>query len=286
MAKQQKMQKMRIEKKRTASYWVIAVIIGILALIMFFPVFWMFLCSFKSNAEMLHLPLTFWPKSLNLDNYFNAFKQMPFGTYYLNSVWTSALNTVVGILTSSLVGYVFAKYHFRGRDTLFLVVLACMFIPYETLMPTVYKIMVGFKWTNSYLVLTIPYFVNIFGVFLMRQFFIDLPDDYIEAAEIDGCGQFRTWFSVAMPMARPMIAAMVIYLFMASYNSFMWPLISIDSAKFRTLPVGIATLMWDRGNQYDLLMACSSMIIVPIVIIFACMQKQFIEGMTAGGVKG
>lgn len=232
------------------------------------------------------MPPTFLPENFNFHNFSNVFKQMPFGQYYFNSLWTSLLNTVVGVLSSALVGYVFAKYQFPGREAIFLVVLACMMIPYETLMPTVYKLMVAVKWTDSYLVLTVPYFCNIFGIFLMRQFFLDLPNDYLEAAEIDGCGQLRTWWSVAMPMAKSTVSTLVIFLFMASYNSFLWPLISTDSRKYFTLPVGIQSMIWDRGSQYAMLMAASAMVIIPVCILFAVMQKQFIEGMTAGGIKG
>lgn len=275
-------------KKRSAcaGHYAIFTVMTIGALIMLFPIIWMFLCSFKTQNEMYQMPPSFLPNQWNLNNYVNVFKQMPFAKYYLNSLGTSALNMAVGVLSSALIGYVFAKYDFPGRETIFLVVLACMMIPYETLMPTVYKIMVKFKWTNSYLVLTIPYFCNIFGIFLMRQFFLDLPNDYMEAAEIDGCGQLRTWWSVAMPMARSTVATLIIFLFMASYNSFLWPLIAVDSRKYFTLPVGIQSMLSDRGSQYAMLMAASSMVIVPVCIIFAAMQKQFIEGMTAGGIKG
>lgn len=269
-----------------AGYYVVFALMTVGALVMLFPIIWMFLCSFKTQNEMYQMPPKFLPNQWNLNNYVNVFKQMPFAKYYLNSLGTSALNMAIGVLSSALIGYVFAKYDFRGRETIFLVVLACMMIPYETLMPTVYKIMVKFKWTNSYLVLTIPYFCNIFGIFLMRQFFLDLPNDYLEAAEIDGCGQLRTWWSVAMPMARSTVATLVIFLFMASYNSFLWPLIAVDSRKYFTLPIGIQSMLSDRGSQYAMLMAASSMVIVPVCIIFAAMQKQFIEGMTAGGIKG
>lgn len=253
---------------------------------MLFPIIWMLLCSFKTQNEMYQMPPKMLPNQWNLDNYVNVFKQMPFAQYYLNSLVTSAINMLVGVLSSALIGYVFAKYDFPGREPIFLLVLACMMIPYETLMPTVYKIMVKFHWTNSYLVLTIPYFCNIFGIFLMRQSFLSLPNDYMEAAEIDGCGQLRTWWSVAMPMTRSTVATLVIFLFMASYNSFLWPLISVDSRKYFTLPVGIQSMLSDRGSQYAMLMAASSMVIIPVCIIFAAMQKQFIEGMTAGGIKG
>ena len=281
-----KAQRLKKRQRRTIGYYTILTIMSVGAILMLFPTIWMILCSFKTQNEMYQMPPTFLPKQFDLDNFISVFKQMPFARYYLNSVATSFLNMVVGVLTSALIGYVFAKYQFPGREVLFLVVLACMMIPSETLMPTVYKIMVKFHWTDSYLVLTIPYFCNIFGIFLMRQFFLDLPNDYLEAAEIDGCGQLRTWWSVAMPMARSTVATLVIFLFMSSYNSFLWPLISTDTRKYFTLPVGIQSMLSDRGSQYSMLMAASTMVIVPVCIIFSMMQKQFIEGMTAGGIKG
>jgi ABC-type glycerol-3-phosphate transport system permease component len=280
------MKAVKLKKRRSKGYWVILAVMSIGAVAMFFPTVWMLLCSFKTQGELYQMPPTFLPENFNFHNFSNVFKQMPFGQYYFNSLWTSLLNTVVGVLSSALVGYVFAKYQFPGREAIFLVVLACMMIPYETLMPTVYKLMVAVKWTDSYLVLTVPYFCNIFGIFLMRQFFLDLPNDYLEAAEIDGCGQLRTWWSVAMPMAKSTVSTLVIFLFMASYNSFLWPLISTDSRKYFTLPVGIQSMIWDRGSQYAMLMAASAMVIIPVCILFAVMQKQFIEGMTAGGIKG
>lgn len=280
------MKTVKLKKRRSKGYWVILAVMSVGAVAMFFPTVWMVLCSFKTQGELYQMPPTFLPENFNLDNFSNVFKQMPFEQYYVNSLWTSLLNTVVGVLSSALVGYVFAKYQFPGREAIFLVVLACMMIPYETLMPTVYKLMVAVKWTDSYLVLTVPYFCNIFGIFLMRQFFLDLPNDYLEAAEIDGCGQLRTWWSVAMPMAKSTVSTLVIFLFMASYNSFLWPLISTDSRKYFTLPVGIQSMIWDRGSQYAMLMAASAMVIIPVCILFAAMQKQFIEGMTAGGIKG
>ncbi len=275
-----------LHKRHTTGYYVALICLGVGALFMIFPVIWMMLGAFKTETEMKSMPPTFLPENFTLENFSSVFEQMPFARYYLNSVGTGVLNMVVGVLTSGLVGYVFAKYHFKFRDAIFLVVLACMMIPYETLMPTVYKIMVGFKWTNSYLVLTVPYFCNIFGIFLMRQFFLDLPNDYVEAAELDGCGQFKTWWKVAMPLAKSTTSALMVFLFMASYNSFMWPLISTDSRKYFTLPVGIASMFWDRGSRYAMLMAASAMVILPVCVLFMFMQRRFIEGLTAGGIKG
>ena len=277
---------LKTRRKHSVGYWTMLAVMTLGAITMIFPTVWMLLCSFKTQNEMYQMPPSFFPKQFNFDNFASVFKQMPFGRYYLNSVGTGLLNTLVGVITSSLLGYIFAKYEFPGRDTIFLVVLACMMIPSETLMPTVYKLQVKMGWTNTYLVLTVPYFCNIFGIFLMRQFFVDLPNDYLEAAEVDGCGQLRTWWSVAMPMAKSMISTLVIFLFMGSYNSFLWPLISVNSRSLMTLPVGLESMLSDRGSQYSMLMAASSMVILPVCVIFAVMQRQFIEGMTAGGIKG
>ena len=164
--------------------------------------------------------------------------------------------------------------------------LACMMIPYDTLMIPLYRIMVSLGWNNSYLVLTIPYFVNIFGIFLMRQFMVSIPDDFIDAAEIDGCTMFRTFFSIILPMVRPAIAALCIFLFMATWNSFMWPLIAVNSRSLFTLPVGMGAFFNDRGRQVDLIMAASTMMVLPICVVFAMAQKNFIQGITMAGIKG
>ena len=259
--------KLKTASRHGAGYWIVFTIMTLGAVAMIFPTIWMILCSFKTQNEMYQMPPTFFPKQFNFDNFKAVFKQMPFGRYYLNSLGTGIINTLVGVFTSCILGYVFAKYQFPGRDVIFLVVLACMMIPYETLMPTVYKLQVKLGWTNTYLVLTIPYLCNIFGIFLMRQFFVDLPNDYL-------------------PMAKSMISTLVIFLFMGTYNSFLWPLISVNSRTLMTLPVGLESMLSDRGSQYSMLMAASTMVIVPVCVVFAVMQKQFIEGMTAGGIKG
>ncbi len=275
-----------MKTEKTIGYYVIVFIITIFSLIMLLPLIWMLLSAFKTQGELLRMPPTFLPEHFNFDNFIKVFEAMPFLRYYANSVGTSIINTGVGALSSALFGYVFAKYKFPGRDIIFWVILACMMIPYETLMIPLYKTMVRFGWNNTYLVLTIPYFVNIFGIFLMRQSFFDLPDDYLEAAETDGCGQLRTFWSIALPMELPTISALCIFLFMASFNSFLWPLISTDSRKLFTLPVGVASMLSDRGNQMAMLMAASTMMILPIFIVFTVAQKNFISGLSLGGIKG
>lgn len=277
---------MGIKKKLTPGRVLIYVLMIIGAMTMFFPFLWMILSSVKGQTELLRTPPTLLPEKLVLGNFKQVLDMMPFIKYYANSLGTATLNTLVGIMTSALAGYVFAKYHFKGKEFLFWMFIACMMIPYDTLMVPLYKIMVKANWNDSYLVLTIPYFVNIFGLFLMRQFMETIPNDYIEASVIDGCGQYKTFFRIVFPMVKPAVAALFVCLFMGTYNSFLWPLISVNSRDLFTLPIGMAALQSDRGRQIDMIMAASTMAVIPIFIVFCCAQKQFVSGLTMGGVKG
>ncbi len=276
----------RKKKKATPGQILVFILLLVGSLAMLLPFLWMALSSLKTQTELLQMPPTIFPKQPTLKNYQRVLEGIPFLQYYANSLVTGVLNTVVGLFTSCIAGYIFAKYEFRGKNVLFLTMLACMMIPYDTLMVPLYRIMVAFHWTNTFLVLTVPYFVNIFGIFLMRQFMQDIPKDFIDAAEIDGCGQFRTFRSVILPIVRPVMAALCIFLFMASWNSYIWPLISVNSRDLFTLPVGLGAFQNDRGRQVDLIMAASTMTVLPICIVFLAAQKHFVQGITMAGIKG
>lgn len=255
------------------------------ALMMLLPLYWMIISSFKPQTELLRMPPTLWPETFTTENYSGVLETLPFGSYYINSIATSLINTLFGLLTSALGGYIFAKYEFRGKEVLFWIMMACMMIPYETLLIPLYRIMVKFGWINSYLVLTVPYFCNIFGLFLMRQFMSGVSTEFLEAAEIDGCGQYGTFFRIVLPMVQSALATLCIFLFMGTYNSFLWPLISINSRKLFTLPIGLAALSSDRGTQTNLIMAASSLVVIPVMLVFAIAQRQIVSGLTIGGVK-
>lgn len=274
------------KKKHSIGFYIGVIVIFIGAFFMILPLYWMLVSAFKGQSELLQMPPTMYPHEWVTTNFKRVLDSIPFIRYYANSIGTSILNTVMGVLSSAIIGYTFAKYRFRGRNFIFMCILAFMMVPYDTLMIPLYKLMAGMKLTNSYFVLTVPYFVNIFGIFLMRQFFLDLADDYLEAAEMDGCGHFKRFFTIALPMSKSMLSALFIYLFMASYNSYLWPLISVSKRELFTLTVGIGAFFSDRGTQTDLIMAASAMMIIPIVIIFSLAQKNFVEGLTVGGVKG
>lgn len=277
---------MNKKKKKDLGYYLTLLLLLVGSLIMILPLYWMVVSSFKGQAELMQMPPTMYPHNFVTTNFTRVLEGIPFIQYYANSLGVTLLSTVVAVFSSCIIGFVFAKYKFKGRNIIFLVILAFVMIPYDTLMIPLYKLMASLKLTNSYFVLTVPYFINIFGIFLMRQFFIDYPNDYLEAAEVDGCGHFRRFFTIVLPMAKPMASALFIYVFMAVYNSFLWPLISVNSNKLFTLPVGIAALYSSRGTQTDLIMAASTMMVVPLMIVFALVQKNFIEGLTIGGIKG
>lgn len=277
---------MKKTKKRSFGFYIGVTIMVIGGFFMILPLYWMLISSFKGQTELLQMPPTLFPKEFVVTNFSRVLEGIPFIRYYANSLVTSLLNTVVGVFSSAIIGYTFAKYKFKGRNVIFFIILAFMMVPYDTLMIPLYKLMANMKLTNSYFVLTVPYFINIFGIFLMRQFYLDLADDYLEAAEVDGCGHMKRFLTIGLPMARPMMSALFIYLFMASYNSYLWPLISVSKRELFTLPVGIGAFFSDRGTQTDLIMAASTMMIIPIVIIFSLAQKNFVEGLTVGGVKG
>ena len=276
----------RKKMKATPGQILVFILLLVGSLAMLLPFLWMAISSLKSQTELLQMPPTIFPKQPTLKNYQRVLEGIPFLHYYANSLATGLLNMAAGLFTSCIAGYIFAKYDFRGKNMLFVTMLACMMIPYDTLMIPLYRIMVAFRWTNTFLVLTVPYFVNIFGIFLMRQFMQDIPKDFIDAAEIDGCGQFRTFRSVILPIVRPAMAALCIFLFMASWNSYIWPLISVNSRDLFTLPVGLGAFQSDRGRQVDLIMAASTMTVLPIFVVFLAAQKHFVQGITMAGIKG
>lgn len=255
------------------------------AIIMVLPFVWMILSSFKPSVELLKMPPTWLPEKFSLNNFGGVLEIIPFGRFLLNSVFVSVLNASVASFTSALTGYIFAKYKFWGKEVLFMAVLGGMMIPFQVIMIPMYSIMIDFNWINTYNVLTIPYFYSIFGIFLMRQFISKLPNELMESATIDGCSHFGIFFRIILPLVRSAMAALVIFLFMGSWNDYLWPLIVINSERLRTLPLGLASFVTQRSTRYDLLMAASLMATIPILIVFFAAQKHFIEGIAMTGLK-
>ena len=218
-------------------------------------------------------------------NYRNLWKSVPYNQYFINSVFIATASTLLTLFFCSLGGYAFAKYQFRGKTILFGILLASMMIPFQVLLVPLFGLMYDIGWLNSYKAIIIPFSVGAFGVFLMRQFIVTIPSELLDAARIDGCSEFGIYYRIVLPIIKPALGALTIYSFLSSWNGYLWPLIVLrDEAKY-TLPIGLANLIGIYRQDYGMLMAGTLLSLMPIVILFLAMQREFVQGITLGGVK-
>ena len=265
-----------------------------------FPFFWMLMTSLKTRAEATRNPPTIFPASPQWGNYAEAWRADPFGRYFLNTS-LMCVGVVVGVLvTTVLAAYAFARLEFPGKNALFILCLSTMMIPFEaTLIPN-YIIVnrlpgISFaggglsltsSWYNTYLALIVPWTANVFSIFLLRQFFASIPQDLFDAAALDGCGHARTLWNVALPLARAPLAAIVIFNFLWTWNSLLWPLVVTGKESMRPLQLGLSVFVNTDANDPQLLMAASTFTILPVIVLYFLAQRQFIEGIASSGLKG
>ena len=244
------------------------------------------------NGSQLFLQLTIhqpaylsivWDKFTS--NYRNLWKTVPYNRYFVNSIFIATASTLLTLFFCSLGGYAFAKYQFRGQKILFGILLASMMVPFQVLLVPLFGLMYDIGWLNSYKAIVIPFSVGAFGVFLMRQFIVTIPSELLDAARIDGCSEFGIYYRIVLPIIKPALGALTIYSFLGSWNGYLWPLIILrDEAKY-TLPIGLANLVGIYRQDYGMLMAGTLLSLMPIVILFLAMQREFVQGITLGGVK-
>jgi multiple sugar transport system permease protein len=255
------------------------------ALTVIFPLIWILLTAFKSLPETYIWPPTLLPANWRFDSFSQLFQVVPFARFFLNSVCVSLPICILNLLFCSLAGYVFAKFQFPGKSILFIIVLATIMIPFQVTMIPAFSILVELGWNNSYLGLIVPGMVGAFGIFLMRQFMMSIPTELIEAARIDGAGEFRIYTQIIIPSSKPAFAALAIFTFLESWNSFLWPLIVIDTPQMRTLPLGLALLKTQFISQWPLIMAATLLSSLPVILIYIIFQRQFIRGILLTGLK-
>ncbi|WP_406944203.1 carbohydrate ABC transporter permease [Halobacillus sp. SY10] len=248
------------------------------------PFIWMISSSFKPESEVLSIPPTIIPDNPILDNYINLFTNMNFAVYLRNTL-VIVLFSFLGLLFNAMAGYGFAKYNFRGRDKVFYIVLATMMIPGQVTMIPVYLLLNAMGLTNTMTGIILPGLAVAFSIFLFRQFMTTIPDDLIEAARLDGAGEFYIFFRLVMPIAKPIFAVQGILTFIAGWNSFLWPLIIANDESLYTLSVGLSLLQGQYANNFALQMAGAAFMVVPIIIIFSFFQKYIVEGFTMSGIK-
>jgi ABC-type glycerol-3-phosphate transport system permease component len=271
---------------RNFSRGIVYVIALITVIIVLLPLIWIVFTAFKSLPETYIWPPTWFPEHWRFDNIAKLFTIIPFGRFFLNSVIVSVPLCVLNLLFCSITGYVFAKIKFPGKGILFIIVLATIMIPFQVTMIPAFGILKVLGWNNSYLGLIVPGMVGAFGIFLMRQFMLSIPTELLEAARLDGASEFRIYWQIVAPLSKPAFAALAIFTFLDSWNSFLWPLIVIDTPQMRTLPLGLALLKTQYISQWPLIMMATLLSSLPVIVIYIIFQKQFIRGIMLGGLKG
>ena len=264
--------------------FVLLLLLGLVALL---PFVWMIFGSFKTGRELRQMPPTFFPHTFTFDNYMTIFQDedLPLSLYYRNSATVALANVVQVLFTSSLFGYIFAKFTFRGKSVLFWFILATMMIPMQVTMVPGYLILSRLGLLNNLLALIVPAAIDAFGIFLFRQFCKSIPDDLIDAARVDGASEFRIYWSVVLPQLGPALATFGMLTFMFNWNAYLWPLIVLTENRVRTLPIILTWYSRQHSNQIHLTMAASVLVILPVLLVFVLAQRWIVQGITLTGGK-
>jgi len=267
--------------------WKTVLYLGLIAssLLMLVPFYWMLSTSFKLESDVFAYPPEWIPDPATINNYIDIWTRLPFARFVINSVFVALLTTVCSVFFCTLAGYAFSKLRFPGRDKIFFVLLLTLMVPFQVNLIPLYKIMDLFKWIDTYLALVVPGIASVFGIFLMRQYIAAIPDELLDFARVDGCSEFGIFWRIILPLSLPGVSTLAIFTFMESWNSFLWPMIVTNSMDMRTLPVGVALLQEYHTTNWTQIMAGSTVAALPMIIVFLFMQRQFIEGLTAGAVK-
>jgi multiple sugar transport system permease protein len=261
--------------------WLIVFLGGVL---MIMPIIYMLSTSLKWPHEVYNINLI--PEEPTLENYTYVLQDGRFFSWFLNSIIVATLTTVSNVFFDSLVGYTLCKFSFPGRQIVFIAILSTLMIPTEMLVIPWYLMSQSFGWLDSYWGIMFPGMMTAFGVFLMRQFFAGLPDDFIEAARIDGLNEFQIWWTVAMPLVKPALAALAIFVFLGNWTAFLWPLIVISSVDLYTLPVGLSGFGDEVDVAWELIATGAAISTIPTLIVFLLFQRFIIRGVVMAGLKG
>jgi ABC-type glycerol-3-phosphate transport system permease component len=263
------------------------IVLSIGAIAMLLPFYWMIISAFKPTREVMQFPPTLWPAEPTLEHWLTIFTEMRggFHVFFMNSMFVTVTVTVFVLVTSSLGGYVFAKIRFPGREAIFVVVLSLLMVPFNVTLIPLYRLIVELGWHNTHWALIVPATVNPLGIFLMRQFMHDIPEEIIEAARVDGAREFTIWWRIVVPLTTPAIAALGIFIFLWTWDDFLWPLVALIDVELYTLPLGLSQLRGRFGADVGAGMAGATVAVMPVVVAFLFAQRRFVEGVTMTGIK-
>jgi multiple sugar transport system permease protein len=262
----------------------VLLIVGAASMIL--PFFWMVSTSFKTPQEIFLFPPTWVAQNPTVSNYVVAWNEVPFPRYFLNTIIIATCMVFGVIITSCLAAYAFAKLDFPGRETLFIMMLSMMIVPQAVYLVPSFIIVSALGWMDTYMALIVPWLAQIFSIFLLRQQFRSIPNDYYDAALIDGCSRLGFLWRILVPLSKPTIITIGLFALLGSWNSFIWPLIMTNSDTLRPIQVGLSYFAQEQGTEHGLMMAAATFCVMPVVIIYFFAQKQVIESYAKSGIKG
>lgn len=275
----------RQRRLRKIGIGILYALFSLVAFIFTLPFFLMLSNAFKTSAEIVRIPPTLIPRDPSFDSFRTVIEEAPYFRWFGNSLLVSVSVTLMVLFTSSLAGYIFAKFAFPGRDLIFVVLLTTMMVPFPVLLIPSYLVVNKMGLINSLWALIVPGIASAFGIFLMRQFIAGIPNDLIEAARLDGASEWAIYARIIVPLSRPPMAALGIFTFLGAWNDYLWPLIVINDQAKSTLPLALTFFNNQHSQRYDLVMAAATMAVVPVIVVFVLFQRQIVNALVLAGLK-
>ena len=278
---------MKIKNTKTrAMRAVLYVVLAVLALVMLVPFVWMLSASLKLDKDVFIFPIEWIPKNPRWQNYGDIWSKIPLSTFVLNTGKLTIIVTFLQLLTSSFAAYAFAKLDFKGKDLLFLAYIATIAVPWQVYMVPQFMMMRSMGLADTHLAIICLQALSAFGVFMMKQFYEGIPTELCEAARIDGMTEYQIWYRIMLPLSKPSLSTLTIFTFVNTWNDFLGPLIYLTTESKKTLQLGLRMFISQFGSEYGLIMAASVLSLIPVLVVFLSLQKYFVEGVAASGVKG
>lgn len=271
--------------RRILSAAAVYVLLAFGVILTLIPVVWMVSTSFKAPDQVFTFPIQWLPDTLRWENYVSALTARPFGLYLVNSVVQSTVSMVISLVLCSMAGYSFAQFQYPGRDILFVIVLSTLMIPFEVIAVPLFLQVHRWGWINTYHGLILPTALSAIGIFIMRQYMLGIPRDFIESARIDGAGEIQIFARVVWPLSTPALSAVAIFTFVYVWNSYLWPLLAVNQDSLRTLPLGMAMFANELTVSYNRIMAVAVYGALPLVILFLILQRNFVRGISLTGLR-
>jgi multiple sugar transport system permease protein len=272
--------------KSTINKIIVYILLSIGSFIMIFPFIWMILSAFKTSQEIIAFPPKLFPSQFNFSNFIKAFQMAPFAKYFFNSVIVMIFSVICTTFTTILGAFAFSRLEFKGKEVVFAILISLMMIPFEMLIITNYTTIVKLKLYNTLPALILPFVSSIFYTYILKNFFDTVPNSIYYSARIDGASNWFYLWRVMVPLAKPSLFTIILLNALSSWNSFMWPLYITSDSRSRTLPYGLQAFTTEAGSFHELLMAASSVIVLPMIILFIFARKYIVSGVSKGGIKG